>query len=472
MKILEKGSKKLLNAWAFYDWANSVYSLTIASSIFPIFYSALFLKTNTSIKTVFAFGFEFKSTALITFVTAFTFLVVAIISPILSGIADYVGNKKSFLKFFCYIGSVGCIGLYWFDITPEKIHLSLLFYFMGLIGYWGSLVFYNSYLPDIAFPEQQDRISAKGFSLGYFGSVLLLVLNLLMVMFPNWFGFDISIAKAILENGSEVEINQALKAAKDVASFEAMKVSFLTVGIWWVLFSQYSFYYLPEGASSGHKVTKTIIFNGLKELLQVWKQLNKNLKLKYYLQAFFVFSMAVQTIMLVAVYFGEEEIAWGSTDAKTMGLIISILIIQLVAILGAFITSLASSRFGNIKTLIAVNAIWMALCFYAYLMKTPMEFYIAASFVGLVMGGVQSLARSTYSKFLPETEDTTSYFSFYDVAEKLGIVIGMVIFAFIDQITGSMRNGILFLFVFFLAGIILLYRVLKTEKKIGVFNDN
>ncbi|SHI54980.1 MFS transporter [Algibacter luteus] len=460
MAVLEKGSKKLLNAWAFYDWANSVYTLTIASSIFPIFYSALFI---SEIKTVQAFGFEFKSTALITFVTAFTFLVVAITSPILSGIADYVGNKKNFLKFFCYVGSAGCIGLYWFDITPERIHLSLLFYFMGLIGYWGSLVFYNSYLPDIAFPEQQDQVSAKGFSLGYLGSVLLLILNLCMVMFPQYFGFDISISQTIIENGTEAEIASALKAAKDGASFEAMKISFITVGVWWALFSQYSFYYLPKGVSSGHKVTKAIIFNGLKELQQVWKQLQLNLRLKRYLYAFFVFSMAVQTIMLVAVYFGEEEISWGGASEKTMGLIVSILVIQLVAILGAFLTSKASYKFGNIKTLIVVNGIWMALCFYAYFMHTPMQFYIAASIVGLVMGGVQSLARSTYSKFLPETEDTTSYFSFYDVAEKIGIVIGMVIFAFIDQITGSMRNGILFLFVFFLAGIVLLLRVPKNE---------
>ncbi|MDC1197846.1 MFS transporter [Algibacter sp.] len=464
MAILEKGSKKLLNAWAFYDWANSVYTLTIASSIFPIFYSALFIKSTSQIKTVWAFGFEFKSTALITFVTAFTFLVVAFTSPIISGVADYVGNKKSFLKFFCYVGSAGCIGLYWFDIAPEKIHLSLLFYFMGLIGYWGSLVFYNSYLPDIAFPEQQDFVSAKGFSLGYLGSVLLLIFNLLMVMFPQLFGFDISISNSIMENGSETEINEAMNAAKDIASFQAMKTSFITVGIWWALFSQYSFYYLPKGVSSGHKVTKAVIFNGLRELRQVWNQLKLNLRLKRYLYAFFVFSMSVQTIMLVAVYFGEEEISWGGESDKTMGLIISILVIQLVAILGAFLTSIASSKFGNIKTLIVVNFIWMALCFYAYLMKTPMQFYIAASFVGLVMGGVQSLARSTYSKFLPETEDTTSYFSFYDVAEKIGIVIGMVIFAFIDQITGSMRNGILFLVLFFLGGIILLFRVPKENK--------
>ena len=458
MTKLEKGSKKLLNAWAFYDWANSVYTLTIASSIFPIFYSALFI---SEVKNVEAFGLLFKSTALITYVTAFTFLVVAITSPILSGIADYVGNKKNFMKFFCYVGGIGCIGLYWFDITPERIHLSLLFYFMGLIGYWGSLVFYNSYLPDIAFPEQQDSISAKGFSMGYLGSVLLLLINLAMVMKPDWFGFDISISETISDNGTEAEITAALGAAKDAASFKAMKIAFITVGCWWILFSQYTFYVLPKGVSKGHKVTKDVIFNGLKELKLVWNQLKENLRLKRYLTAFFVFSMAVQTIMLVAVYFGEEEISWGGDGKKTIGLITSILVIQLVAILGAYLTSRASAKFGNIKTLIVVNFIWMALCVYAYFMKTPVQFYVGASLVGLVMGGVQSLARSTYSKFLPETEDTTSYFSFYDVAEKIGIVIGMVIFATIDQITGSMRNAILFLFVFFLIGIVLLYRVPK-----------
>jgi MFS transporter, UMF1 family len=431
MSELEKGSKKLLNAWAFYDWANSVYTLTIASSIFPIFYSALFL---SEIKTVHAFGFDFKSTALITFVTAFTFLVVTFTSPILSGIADYVGNKKNFMKFFCYLGGAGCIGLYWFSL--DHIYISILCYFMGLIGYWGSLVFYNSYLPDIAYPEQQDSVSAKGFSLGYIGSVILLIINLIMVMSQD-------------DGESKMQM---------------MRYSFVTVGLWWVLFSQYSFYFLPKGTSVGHKVTKDVVFNGIRELRQVWEELKKNLRLKRFLYAFFVFSMAVQTIMLVAVYFGEEEIAWSSDSEKTTGLIISILVIQLVAIVGAVITSRCSAKFGNIKTLIVVNFVWMFMCFYAYFMITPIQFYIAASLVGLVMGGIQSLARSTYSKFLPETEDTTSYFSFYDVAEKIGIVIGMVIFATIDQITHTMRNGILFLVLFFLIGIILLFRVPKEQK--------
>ena len=447
MTKLQKGNKKLLNAWAFYDWANSVYTLTIASSIFPIFYSALFI---SEIKQVSAFGFEFKSTALITFVTAFTFLVVAFTSPLLSGIADYVGNKKAFMKFFCYVGGLGCIGLYWFSL--DHIYLSLLFYFMGLIGYWGSLVFYNSYLPDIAFEEQQDKISAKGFSMGYIGSVILLLFNLAMVLYPEFFGLDIG----------------TTDADKDAASFEAMKISFITVGIWWIVFSQYTFYILPKGVSSGHKVTKDVVLNGFKELKIVWKQLKNNLKLKRYLYAFFVYSMAVQTIMLVAVYFGEEEIVWGSDSKKTMGLIGSILVIQVIAILGAFLTSRASAKYGNIKTLIVVNFIWMCLCFYGFFVETPNQFYATAVFVGLVMGGIQALSRSTYSKFLPETEDTTSYFSFYDVAEKIGIVIGMVIFATIDQITGSMRNAFLFLFIFFLAGIILLFRVPKENPKLNI----
>jgi len=459
MTQLQKGSEKLLNAWAFYDWANSVYTLTIASSIFPIFYSALFM---SEVKKVTAFGFEFKSTALITFVTAFTFLVVALTSPILSGIADYVGNKKNFMKFFCYVGGIGCIGLYWFSL--EHIHISLLFYFMGLIGYWGSLVFYNSYLPDIAFPEQQDNVSAKGFSLGYIGSVILLIFNLAMVMKPEFFGFSIAVSPEIVANGTESEIALATEAAKGAASMNAMKVAFITVGVWWILFSQYTFYVLPKGVSSGNKVTRSVVLNGFRELLLVWKDLTENLRLKRYLLAFFVFSMAVQTIMLVAVYFGEEEIAWADSDEKTMGLIISILIIQLVAVVGATLTSKASSKFGNIQTLIVVNVIWMALCFYAYFMITPNDFYLAAAFVGFVMGGIQALARSTYSKFLPETKDTTSYFSFFDVAEKIGIVIGMVIFATIDQVTGSMRNAILFLFVFFLIGIVLLFRVPRKDQ--------
>ena len=425
-----------MNAWAFYDWANSVYSLVISSAIFPIFYGALF--RIAGVEKVSIFGAEIARAPLISYTTSLAFVCIAIMTPLISGIADYLGNKKVFMKFFCYLGGLSCIGLYWFSL--ENIYVGLLCYFFGLVGFWVSFAINNSYLPDVAFPEQQDSISAKGFSMGYVGSVLLLFFNLAMVMRPEVFGIS--------------------SDADGLAEVKAMKYSFVSVGIWWVLFAQYSFYHLPKGyKKEGER--QNIVWNGFKELRLVWEQLGHQIKLKRYLVAFFVYSMAVQTVMLIATYFGEEEIAWGTDSERTTGLIISILVIQIVAIFGATVTAKASRNFGNIKTLIVVNAFWVIICIYAYFVRTPMDFYIAAGCVGLVMGGIQALSRSTYSKFLPETKDTTSYFSFYDVAEKIGIIIGTFLYGFVAQVTGSMRNAIIFLGLFFLSGMILLLRVKK-----------
>jgi len=431
-----KGSKKLLNAWAFYDWANSVYSLVIASAIFPIFYGALF--RIAEIDKVAVFGGEIARAPLISYVTSAAFLFIAIITPLLSGIADYMGNKRIFMKFFCYLGGLSCMGLYWFSL--EHIYLGLCCYFFGLVGFWVSFAINNSYLPDIAFPEQQDGISAKGFSMGYIGSVLLLLFNLAMVLNPAVFGIE--------------------SDAGELAEIKAMKYSFLSVGIWWIVFSQYTFYHLPKGFKK-EGVRKNIILNGFKELKGVWYQLGEEIRLKRYLGAFFVYSMAVQTVMLIATYFGEEEINWGSDGERTTGLIVSILVIQIVAILGATLTARASSAFGNIKTLIVINILWIFICIYAYFVVSPMDFYIAAGCVGIVMGGIQALSRSTYSKFIPETTDTTSFFSFYDVAEKVGIVIGTFLYGFVAQFTGSMRNATIFLGLFFIVGVLLLTRVNK-----------
>ncbi len=432
----KKGDKKLLSAWASYDWANSVYFLVISSTIFPLYYGYI----CGDLTYLEVFGISFKNTALISYVTALAFLVIAFWSPILSGIADYMGNKKRFMQFYCYLGAAACVGLYWFDI--QNIYFGLLFYFFALVGAWSSLVFYNSYLPDIAFPEQQNRISARGYALGYIGSVLLLLVNLLMVLKPEIFSID--------DNGGD-------------ASLKAMRYSFITVGVWWFGFSHIAFYHLPCG-NRDKVYTKDIFFNGYRELKSVWNSLKNLSFLKRYLGAFFVFSMALQTVMLVAAYFGEQEISW-SGDEKTMGLIISILLIQIIAIFGALMSSRLANRWGNIKTLILLNIIWLVLCISAYFIYEPIEFYIVAGFVGLCMGGIQSVARSTYSQLIPKTLDTTSYFSFYDVAEKVGIVIGMLLYATIDQITGSMRSSVLVFVVFFFVGAILLIRLQRNNNE-------
>ena len=424
----KKGDPKVLNAWAFYDWANSVYPLVISSSVFPIYYGALFLDDLY----IEVFGFNFKNTALISFLTAFAFIILSFITPLLSGIADYMGNKKTFLKFFCYLGSLSCIGLYWFDL--ENIYIGLLFYFLALISFWASLVFYNSYLPDIAYKEQQDYISAKGYAMGYIGSVILLVFNLAMVLSPNSFG--------IQGEGAELL---------------AMKYSFVSVGLWWIICSQYTFYHLPNLIEK-RKIIKDVIFNGFKELKEVWDELKEIVVIKKFLIAFFIYSSALQTVLLIATYFGEQEIIWPEGE-KTTGLIVSILLIQLIAIFGAMFTARISKKLGNIYTLVILNLFWAILCIGAYFITKPLEFYIAAGLVGLVMGGIQALSRSTFSKMIPETDNTTSYFSFYDVSQKVSIVFGMTLFAFVDQITGSMRNSIIVFLFIFLIGAFLLKRI-------------
>jgi UMF1 family MFS transporter len=435
--ILSKGHPKLLHAWAFYDWANSVYSLVISSAIFPIYYGAITIVKDDdgsilNDKVEFL-GFTFNNDSLISYTTALAFLVIVIISPIFSGIADNLGNKKRFMQFFCYLGGLSCMGLYFFDL--EHLGLGLFCYFMGLIGFWGSLVFYNSYLPDIAHKHQQDQISAKGFSLGYIGSVILLAICLAMILLHETFGFE--------------------------SETFPTKLSFILTGLWWIGFSQYSFYYLPQVKNENSKPLKQVFLSGFKELKSVYKKIKQSAKFINFLTAFFMYSIAVQTIMLIATYFGVKEIQWPEGDA-TLGLITSILMIQIVAIGGAFIAARLTRLYSNEKVLIGINVIWVGVCIYAYFIETPMQFYVAAFFVGLVMGAIQSLSRSTFSKYIPDQEtDTTSFFSFYDVTEKVGIVIGMSIYGGIAHFTNNVRYAILVLLFCFVLGIYKLVLILK-----------
>jgi len=424
-----KGNKRVIFAWAFYDWANSVYPLVITTAIFPMFYEAVTTTTTADGGTsdlVTFFGLHFKNTELYSYVISLSFLVVSFISPILSGMADYADNKKAFLKFFCYLGAISCAGLFFFDVN--HLELSMIPVVFASIGFWASLVFYNAYLPEIAEAKAHDQISAKGYSLGYIGSSILLIINLLMIMV--W----------------------------DIPA----KYSFLTVAIWWVGFSQITYAHLPNSVFI-EKPKENKFTKGWKELKKVWRQLKGLKALKRYLLSFFVYSMGVQTVMLMATLFAAKEINWEGDGAKT-GLIVSVLIIQFIAIGGAYLFAWTSSKIGNIQSISISLLIWIGICVAAYFIRKPLEFYVLASVVGLVMGGVQSLSRSTYSKLLPSTTDHASFFSFYDVLEKLGIVIGTVSYGFIEGFTGSMRNSVLALMGFFIIGLILLFWV--PQKKV------
>ncbi|PCH65107.1 MAG: MFS transporter [Bacteroidetes bacterium] len=431
---LKTNNSRLINAWAFYDWANSVYPLVITSTIFPIYFNSITSTENSDIITL--FGHDFVNTALYSYALSFSFLIIALISPILSGIADYKGNKKSFMKFFCYLGAVSCSSMCFFD--SSNLWLGLTSMILASIGFSGSLIFYNAYLPEITTPDNFDRVSAKGFSLGYIGSSLLLIFNLTMILYPEIYGITDD-------------------------SFPA-RFSFVLVGVWWVGFAQITFKYLPEG-SVEHELKENILSKGYGELKRVWNELVHQLNLKTYLFAFFFYNMGVQTVMYAAVLFGDKELKLESGQ-----LITSILIIQFIAIGGAYLFSNLSDKFGNIKALTWSVLIWIGICIAAYFVYEANEFYMLAAMVGLVMGGIQSLSRSTYAKFLPKDREQNAYFSFFDITEKLAIVLGMFCFGLIEDITGDMRNSVIALTLFFVVGLILLLRVKVQDSMIEDLN--
>lgn len=435
----KRGNKKAQNAWAMYDWANSTYNLVIGTAIFPIFYTAVTAKQifpgKEHIDDVLFFGSIFKNTEVLSYCLALGMAIVCLLTPMLSGLADYLGRKKFFLQAFCYLGALSCASFYFFDMNHfEWSMLSVVF---ACIGFWCSYAFSNSFLPELAEPDDQDRLSAKGYSLGYVGSVLLLILNLVAIK-----GFDMP-----------------------------AKWSFITVCVWWIGFAQITFFHLKD-KKSGVKYKSQVLRNGFNELKATWEKMKKTKRLKRYLVSFFVFSMGVQTIMQMASLFGTKEIKrideFGNevVGMESGQLIVAIILVQLIAIPGAMLFSKLSARFSNLWTLKIALVFWALICIYAFSLVTdPTTFFIAAGCIGFVMGGTQSLARSTYSKFLPQTDDHASYFSFYDVTEKVGLIIGLLSFGFLEGFAGSMRMSILALIIFFIIGFILLLLVPRKEEE-------
>lgn len=427
---MQKNNPTVTNAWCMYDWANSVYSLVITSTIFPVYYGAITTQADGS-NIVSFLGLSVNANALFSFAISASFLLAAMASPFLTAIADYSGRKKLFMQFFCYLGSLSCAALFFF--TEDTLTLSIFAFVLATVGYSGSIVFYNSYLPDIATEDRYDTLSARGFSMGYIGSVLLLICNLLPILKPEWFG--------------------------NISNGLASRISFLCTGVWWFAFAQYTFYHLPKHAQSITERSGNWLFNGFRELKKVWHEVKEMVQLKRFLLAFFFYNMGVQTVMYVATIFGDKEL-----KLPAAALIGTILILQLVAIAGAAGFSWLSGKFGNTNALITGVIIWIGICLGAYFVQTENQFYVLAAVVGLVMGGIQALSRSTYSKLLPEnTPDTASYFSFYDIVEKTSIVLGTLSYGLIAAITGNMRNSIIALTLFFALGLIFLLKIRKIK---------
>jgi UMF1 family MFS transporter len=429
--MLEKNNKKLINAWASFDWANSVYNLIITTAIFPIY----FLGTTEAFfgsESIVFFGMKVSNSVLYSYAISFSFLIIVFIFPVLSGIADYSGRKKFLMKSFTYLGSFACMGLYFF--TGENVEYGIICVILGSVGFAGSLVFYNSFLPEVASVDKMDAVSAKGFSMGYIGSVILLIVNL--VLFQNYesFGFE--------------------------SGLLATRFGFILVGVWWLGFAQIAFHYLNDKKET-KSISKEILAKGFEQIKDVMIAVKTIETMSFYLLSFFIFSMGVQTVMLLAPLFANKVIGMESEE-----MILVVLIIQIIAIGGSYFFAWLSKLKGNGTSITVSLVIWTCVCITGCFLENKIPFYIMAVFLGFVMGGIQSISRSTYSKLIPkETQDYASYFSFYDITEKLGIVIGTFFYGLIDQLTGSMRLSMLFMTFFFVIGIIIL-RKAKLNKNL------
>lgn len=423
-----KNERRTIHAWAMYDWANSAYALVINSAIFPAYYNTV--TRNGDSDRVLFLGFDVENTALYSIALGVAFGIVALVSPLLSSISDYTGNQRSFMRFFCYLGSAACIGMYWFT-GADALIWGVACLVLATIGYSGSIVFYNAYLPAITDEARQDTVSARGYAYGYIGATTLLLLNLAFIL-----------------NGKALGVTDGTLLPR---------IAFVATGLWWLGFAQITFRRLPKGIYA-KKPEGRLLLHGYQELIKVWRRIRGERSLRNFLPAFFFYIMGVQTVMFMAASFGEKEIR-----LPLAALIGTVLILEYVAIGGAYLFAGLSKRFGNIPALMTAVIIWMGVCVGAYFISTPWQFFVCAFFIGLVMGGIQSLSRSTYAKLIPKTENNAGFFSFYDVCEKVAIMLGLVLFGYLDNLTGSMRHSIVGLVIWFSIGLFFLWRLRRVR---------
>ena len=433
----QKGDRKVIRAWTWFDWANSVYPLVITTAVFPLYYEAVVGMEDPNCvldpnvcdsceKYITFFGRKFINTELYAYCISLSFLLVSFITPVLSGIADYAGKKKRFMQIFSTLGAFSSLALYFFT-GPENLGFGLGCTILASIGFAGSIVFYNAFLPEIAHEKDLDRISAQGFTMGYIGSSILLAACLVLIMMPDLFG---------LTEGM------------------ATRIAFVLAGLWWFGFAFMTWKHLPNNIYNRKPDGQNMLTKGWKELGSVFRILNQKGqgRLRLFLLSFFFYSLGYMTVIYLATPFGQKELCLATSD-----LIICVMLIQFVAIGGSYFFAWLAGRIGNIQSIMVSVLIWVGICVFTWFIDSAVQFYGLAVAVGTVMGGIQALSRSTYAKLLPETEDHASFYSFYDITEKVAITIGSYSFGLVENLTGSMRGSALFLGVFFAIGFILLF---------------
>ena len=415
-----KENKRAVWSWAFYDWGNSAYSTTVMAGFFPLFFKEYWADPHNPNQSTFYLGMA----------NSIASIVVASLAPLLGSIADQGSAKKKFLTFFAFLGVIMTGGLWM--VSQGNWQMAVLFYVMATIGFASGNVFYDSLLPDLASEERVDVVSSLGFGLGYLGGGLLFLVNVFMYLKPEIFGIS------------------------DGAT--AIKLSFLSVAVWWAVFTIPLILFVPEPKNYDSVKIKNAIQMGWIQLIQTFKEIRNMKVVGTFLLAYFFYIDGVDTIIKMAVDYGM------SLNFSGESLIIALLIVQFVAFPAALVYGRLGSKIGA-KTAIMIGIIaYSFITFLGYFITKAWHFYVLAILIGLFQGGIQALSRSLYTRIIP-AEKSAEFFGFYNMLGKFAAIIGPALMGTISLVTGSARLGILSILLLFILGAFLLNKVDLDEGK-------
>lgn len=403
---------RTVTAWCLYDWANSAFATTVMAAMFPPFFR----------QTAMAAGLAgHEATAWWGYITAFALLLIALTAPVLGAVADQAGSRKRFLASFAGIGIAFTLLLV--TIGPGQWRWAAVLYIGANLGFAGSIVFYESLLPHVAAGRDIDRISTRGYALGYAGGGLLLLVNAAWIMRPGWFGMPDTVT--------------------------AVKVSFASVAIWWAVFSLPLLRRVPEPPAPGGRVS---LADGFLRLRTTFREIRRYRQLVLFLVAYWIYSDGIGTIVKMATAYGSE-IGIGMGD-----LVAALVLTQLIGLPSTLAFGRAASRLGARPSLLAGLAVYAAICTGGYFLRTPLHFFLLAGVVGLVQGGTQALSRSLYATLVPKHK-TGEFFGFFATSGRFAGIVGPLMFGLLSHATGQSRVSILLLVPFFVVGGLVLSRV-------------
>ena len=415
-KFRELFRNRPIFAWALYDWANSVFATTVIAGFFPVFFKQYWSAGSDAV----------TSTAQLGFANSIGSVFILIAAPILGAVADGGGARKKYLGVFTAIGIVMSAGL-WF-VAQGDWAMAALVYVLATVGFSGGIIFYDALIVSVSPVDRYHEVSAFGFSLGYIGGGILFAVNVAMTLSPQSFGLP--------------------------GAAEAVRLSFLTVAVWWLVFSIPLFRHVPEPPRTGHAASA--VAAGLRSLAKTLREHRTHRMAGIFLIAYFFYIDGVHTIIRMAVDYGL------SLGFPSESLIIALLITQFVGFPAALAFGLAARRIGPKPTLYFGVAVYVAVTVYAYFMTSVIEFYILAVVVGLVQGGVQAISRSLYARFVPAGQ-SGEFFGFFNMLGRFAAIVGPSLVAITGLLTGSSRLGILSVIVVLVVGMVLLGFVRESE---------